>query len=139
MKNKKVITFRYFVPYIVRFLVLGVILSFITIITYYFSQGMEKSLVALLNGLTISSAFGLFLTLFAFLHLNGYLNFFVYGFSSFTSLFSKNSERKYKDLNTYNELKKVERHGKTHYYLGYLFATLIFIIILIIVYFVSQY
>ncbi len=139
MKNKKVITFRYFVPYIVRFLVLGAILSIITIITYYFSIGMEKSLVALMNGLTISSAIGLAVSLFAFLHLNGYLNFFAYGFSSFTCLFTKNSERKYKDLNAYNEIKKVERHGKIHYYLGYLFSTIVFIIVLIVVYFVLVY
>lgn len=109
----------------------------ITLLVYFLSSGMQMSLIAGLNGLTISAAIGLVFTLFAFMYLYGFLNFIVYGFSSMSTIFSKNATRKYKDLHEYNEIKKVERHGKSHYYLGYLFSSLVFVIALIIVYIIS--
>ncbi len=131
--------FKNFMPYLIRFLVLGCILTAVTLLTYFLSSGMERSIVAGLNGLTISSVIGLVYTLFAFMYFYGYLNFVSYGFSSMSTIFSKNATRKYKDLHEYNEIKKRERHGKTHYFLAYLVASGVFVIALIVVYIIQAY
>ena len=45
-----------------------------------------------------------------------------------------NVNKKYKDLKEYNEIKKIERAGKTCYFLSYIIVSSLYLIALIVVF-----
>ena len=46
----------------------------------------------------------------------------------------KNVNKKYEDLKEYNEIKKIERAGKTYYFLSYIIVSSLYLIALIVVF-----
>ena len=90
--------------------------------------------ISLLDGLLIATVIGFATSLFTYLVYSGSLNFVSYGFSTFGSIFNKNVNKKYKDLKEYNEIKKIERAGKTYYFLSYILVSSLYLIALIVVF-----
>ena len=90
--------------------------------------------ISLLDGLLVATVIGFATSLFTYLVYSGSLNFVSYGFSTFGSIFNKNVNKKYKDLKEYNEIKKMERAGKTYYFLSYIIVSSLYLIALIVVF-----
>ena len=110
------------------------ILLAITLLIYFFELNTPMTTISLLDGLLIATVIGFATSLFTYLVYSGSLNFVSYGFSTFGSIFNKNVNKKYKDLKEYNEIKKMERAGKTYYFLSYIIVSSLYLIALIVVF-----
>ena len=136
MKKKvnQITNFKYYLPYFIRGIIAFFILLAITLLIYFFELNTPMTTISLLDGLLIATVIGFATSLFTYLVYSGSLNFVSYGFSTFGSIFNKNVNKKYKDLKEYNEIKKMERAGKTYYFLSYIIVSSLYLIALIVVF-----
>ncbi len=104
----------------------------ITLLVYFFELNTPQTIISLLDGLLVSTICGYATSLFTYLVYSGSLNFVAYGFSAFGSIFNKNVNKKYKDLKEYNDVKKIERAGKTYYFLSYVIVSSVYLVGLIV-------
>ena len=133
-KANQITNFKYYLPYFIRGIIAFFILLALTLLIYFFELNTPKSTISLLDGLLIATVVGFATSLFTYLVYSGSLNFVSYGFSTFGSIFNKNVNKKYKDLKEYNEIKKMERAGKTYYFLSYIIVSSLYLIALIVVF-----
>ena len=133
-KANQITNFKYYLPYFIRGIIAFFILLAITLLIYFFELNTPMTTISLLDGLLISTVVGFATSLFTYLVYSGSLNFVSYGFSTFGSIFNKNVNKKYKDLKEYNEIKKMERAGKTYYFLSYILVSSLYLIALIVVF-----
>ena len=133
-KANQITNFKYYLPYFIRGIIAFFILLALTLLIYFFELNTPMTTISLLDGLLISTVVGFATSLFTYLVYSGSLNFVSYGFSTFGSIFNKNVNKKYKDLKEYNEIKKIERAGKTYYFLSYILVSSLYLIALIIVF-----
>lgn len=133
-KENQITNFKYYLPYFIRGIIAFFILLAITLLIYFFELNTPMTTISLLDGLLIATVIGFATSLFTYLVYSGSLNFVSYGFSTFGSIFNKNVNKKYKDLKEYNEIKKIERAGKTYYFLSYIIVSSLYLIALIIVF-----
>ena len=133
-KANQITNFKYYLPYFIRGIIAFFILLAITLLIYFFELNTPKSTISLLDGLLVATIIGFATSLFTYLVYSGSLNFVSYGFSTFGSIFNKNVNKKYKDLKEYNEIKKMERAGKTYYFLSYIIVSSLYLIALIVVF-----
>lgn len=133
-KANQITNFKYYLPYFIRGIIAFFILLAITLLIYFFELNTPMTTISLLDGLLIATVVGFATSLFTYLVYSGSLNFVSYGFSTFGSIFNKNVNKKYKDLKEYNEIKKMERAGKTYYFLSYIIVSSLYLIALIIVF-----
>ena len=133
-KANQITNFKYYLPYFIRGIIAFFILLAITLLIYFFELNTPMTTISLLDGLLISTVVGFATSLFTYLVYSGSLNFVSYGFSTFGSIFNKNVNKKYKDLKEYNEIKKIERAGKTYYFLSYIIVSSLYLIALIVVF-----
>ena len=133
-KPNQITNFKYYLPYFIRGIIAFFILLAITLLIYFFELNTPMTTISLLDGLLIATVIGFATSLFTYLVYSGSLNFVSYGFSTFGSIFNKNVNKKYKDLKEYNEIKKMERAGKTYYFLSYIIVSSLYLIALIAVF-----
>lgn len=133
-KANQITNFKYYLPYFIRGIIAFFILLALTLLIYFFELNTPMTTISLLDGLLIATVIGFATSLFTYLVYSGSLNFISYGFSTFGSIFNKNVNKKYKDLKEYNEIKKIERAGKTYYFLSYIIVSSLYLIALIIVF-----
>ena len=133
-KANQITNFKYYLPYFIRGIIAFFILLAITLLVYFFELNTPMTTISLLDGLLIATIIGFATSLFTYLVYSGSLNFVSYGFSTFGSIFNKNVNKKYKDLKEYNEIKKMERAGKTYYFLSYIIVSSLYLITLIVVF-----
>ena len=133
-KANQITNFKYYLPYFIRGIIAFFILLAITLLIYFFELNTPMTTISLLDGLLIATVIGFATSLFTYLVYSGSLNFVSYGFSTFGSIFNKNVNKKYKDLKEYNEIKKMERAGKTYYFLSYIIVSSLYLIALIAVF-----
>ena len=133
-KANQITNFKYYLPYFIRGIIAFFILLAITLLVYFFELNTPMTTISLLDGLLIATVIGFATSLFTYLVYSGSLNFVSYGFSTFGSIFNKNVNKKYKDLKEYNEIKKIERAGKTYYFLSYIIVSSLYLIALIVVF-----
>ena len=133
-KANQITNFKYYLPYFIRGIIAFFILLALTLLIYFFELNTPMTTISLLDGLLISTVVGFATSLFTYLVYSGSLNFVSYGFSTFGSIFNKNVNKKYKDLKEYNEIKKMERAGKTYYFLSYILVSSLYLIALIVVF-----
>ena len=133
-KANQITNFKYYLPYFIRGIIAFFILLAITLLIYFFELNTPMTTISLLDGLLIATVVGFATSLFTYLVYSGSLNFVSYGFSTFGSIFNKNVNKKYKDLKEYNEIKKMERAGKTYYFLSYILVSSLYLIALIVVF-----
>ena len=133
-KANQITNFKYYLPYFIRGIIAFFILLAITLLIYFFELNTPMTTISLLDGLLIATVIGFATSLFTYLVYSGSLNFVSYGFSTFGSIFNKNVNKKYKDLKEYNEIKKMERAGKTYYFLSYIIVSSLYLIVLIVVF-----
>lgn len=133
-KENQITNFIYYLPYFIRGIIAFFILLAITLLIYFFELNTPMTTISLLDGLLIATVIGFATSLFTYLVYSGSLNFVSYGFSTFGSIFNKNVNKKYKDLKEYNEIKKIERAGKTYYFLSYIIVSSLYLIALIVVF-----
>ena len=133
-KANQITNFKYYLPYFIRGIIAFFILLALTLLIYFFELNTPMTTISLLDGLLIATVIGFATSLFTYLVYSGSLNFVSYGFSTFGSIFNKNVNKKYKDLKEYNEIKKMERAGKTYYFLSYIFVSSLYLIALIVVF-----
>lgn len=133
-KANQITNFKYYLPYFIRGIIAFFILLALTLLIYFFELNTPMTIISLLDGLLIATVIGFATSLFTYLVYSGSLNFVSYGFSTFGSIFNKNVNKKYKDLKEYNEIKKIERAGKTYYFLSYIIVSSLYLIALIIVF-----
>ena len=133
-KANQITNFKYYLPYFIRGIIAFFILLALTLLIYFFELNTPMTTISLLDGLLIATVIGFATSLFTYLVYSGSLNFVSYGFSTFGSIFNKNVNKKYKDLKEYNEIKKMERAGKTYYFLSYIIVSSLYLIALIIVF-----
>ena len=133
-KANQITNFKYYLPYFIRGIIAFFILLAITLLIYFFELNTPMTTISLLDGLLIATIIGFATSLFTYLVYSGSLNFVSYGFSTFGSIFNKNVNKKYKDLKEYNEIKKMERAGKTYYFLSYILVSSLYLIALIVVF-----
>ena len=133
-KANQITNFKYYLPYFIRGIIAFFILLAITLLIYFFELNTPMTTISLLDGLLVATIIGFATSLFTYLVYSGSLNFVSYGFSTFGSIFNKNVNKKYKDLKEYNEIKKMERAGKTYYFLSYIIVSSLYLIALIIVF-----
>ena len=133
-KANQITNFKYYLPYFIRGIIAFFILLALTLLIYFFELNTPMTTISLLDGLLVATIIGFATSLFTYLVYSGSLNFVSYGFSTFGSIFNKNVNKKYKDLKEYNEIKKIERAGKTYYFLSYILVSSLYLIALIIVF-----
>lgn len=133
-KANQITNFKYYLPYFIRGIIAFFILLAITLLIYFFELNTPMTTISLLDGLLVATIIGFATSLFTYLVYSGSLNFVSYGFSTFGSIFNKNVNKKYKDLKEYNEIKKMERAGKTYYFLSYIIVSSLYLIALIVVF-----
>lgn len=133
-KANQITNFKYYLPYFIRGIIAFFILLALTLLIYFFELNTPMTIISLLDGLLIATVVGFATSLFTYLVYSGSLNFVSYGFSTFGSIFNKNVNKKYKDLKEYNEIKKMERAGKTYYFLSYIIVSSLYLIALIVVF-----
>ena len=133
-KANQITNFKYYLPYFIRGIIAFFILLALTLLIYFFELNTPMTTISLLDGLLIATIIGFATSLFTYLVYSGSLNFVSYGFSTFGSIFNKNVNKKYKDLKEYNEIKKMERAGKTYYFLSYIIVSSLYLIALIVVF-----
>ena len=133
-KANQITNFKYYLPYFIRGIIAFFILLAITLLIYFFELNTPMTTISLLDGLLVATVIGFATALFTYLVYSGSLNFVSYGFSTFGSIFNKNVNKKYKDLKEYNEIKKMERAGKTYYFLSYIIVSSLYLIALIVVF-----
>lgn len=133
-KENQITNFIYYLPYFIRGIIAFFILLALTLLIYFFELNTPMTTISLLDGLLIATVIGFATSLFTYLVYSGSLNFVSYGFSTFGSIFNKNVNKKYKDLKEYNEIKKIERAGKTYYFLSYIIVSSLYLIALIVVF-----
>ena len=133
-KANQITNFKYYLPYFIRGIIAFFILLAITLLVYFFELNTPMTTISLLDGLLVATVIGFATSLFTYLVYSGSLNFVSYGFSTFGSIFNKNVNKKYKDLKEYNEIKKMERAGKTYYFLSYIIVSSLYLIALIVVF-----
>ena len=133
-KANQITNFKYYLPYFIRRIIAFFILLALTLLIYFFELNTPMTTISLLDGLLIATVVGFATSLFTYLVYSGSLNFVSYGFSTFGSIFNKNVNKKYKDLKEYNEIKKMERVGKTYYFLSYIIVSSLYLIALIVVF-----
>ena len=133
-KANQITNFKYYLPYFIRGIIAFFILLAITLLIYFFELNTPMTTISLLDGLLVATVIGFATSLFTYLVYSGSLNFVSYGFSTFGSIFNKNVNKKYKDLKEYNEIKKMERVGKTYYFLSYIIVSSLYLIALIVVF-----
>ena len=133
-KANQITNFKYYLPYFIRGIIAFFILLAITLLIYFFELNTPMTTISLLDGLLVATVVGFATSLFTYLVYSGSLNFVSYGFSTFGSIFNKNVNKKYKDLKEYNEIKKIERAGKTYYFLSYIIVSSLYLIALIVVF-----
>lgn len=133
-KANQITNFKYYLPYFIRGIIAFFILLAITLLIYFFELNTPMTTISLLDGLLVATVIGFATSLFTYLVYSGSLNFVSYGFSTFGSIFNKNVNKKYKDLKEYNEIKKIERAGKTYYFLSYILVSSLYLIALIVVF-----
>ena len=133
-KENQITNFKYYLPYFIRGIIAFFILLALTLLIYFFELNTPMTTISLLDGLLIATVIGFATSLFTYLVYSVSLNFVYYGFSTFGSLFNKNVNKKYKDLKEYNEIKKIERAGKTYYFLSYIIVSSLYLIALIAVF-----
>ncbi|MDD6468449.1 MAG: DUF3899 domain-containing protein [Bacilli bacterium] len=133
-KANQITNFKYYLPYFIRGIIAFFILLALTLLIYFFELNTPMTTISLLDGLLIATVIGFATSLFTYLVYSGSLNFVSYGFSTFGSIFNKNVNKKYKDLKEYNEIKKIERAGKTYYFLSYILVSSLYLIALIVVF-----
>lgn len=133
-KANQITNFKYYLPYFIRGIIAFFILLAITLLIYFFELNTPMTTISLLDGLLVATIIGFATSLFTYLVYSGSLNFVSYGFSTFGSIFNKNVNKKYKDLKEYNEIKKIERAGKTYYFLSYILVSSLYLIALIVVF-----
>lgn len=133
-KANQITNFKYYLPYFIRGIIAFFILLAITLLIYFFELNTPMTTISLLDGLLVATVIGFATSLFTYLVYSGSLNFVSYGFSTFGSIFNKNVNKKYKDLKEYNEIKKIERAGKTYYFLSYIIVSSLYLIALIVVF-----
>ena len=133
-KANQITNFKYYLPYFIRGIIAFFILLALTLLIYFFELNTPMTTISLLDGLLVASIIGFATSLFTYLVYSGSLNFVSYGFSTFGSIFNKNVNKKYKDLKEYNEIKKMERAGKTYYFLSYIIVSSLYLIALIVVF-----
>lgn len=133
-KANQITNFKYYLPYFIRGIIAFFILLALTLLIYFFELNTPMTTISLLDGLLVATVIGFATSLFTYLVYSGSLNFVSYGFSTFGSIFNKNVNKKYKDLKEYNEIKKIERAGKTYYFLSYIIVSSLYLITLIIVF-----
>ena len=133
-KANQITNFKYYLPYFIRGIIAFFILLALTLLIYFFELNTPMTTISLLDGLLIATVIGFATSLFPYLVYSGSLNFVSYGFSTFGSIFNKNVNKKYKDLKEYNEIKKIERAGKTYYFLSYILVSSLYLIALIVVF-----
>lgn len=133
-KANQITNFKYYLPYFIRGIIAFFILLALTLLIYFFELNTPMTTISLLDGLLVATVIGFATSLFTYLVYSGSLNFVSYGFSTFGSIFNKNVNKKYKDLKEYNEIKKIERAGKTYYFLSYIIVSSLYLIALIIVF-----
>lgn len=133
-KANQITNFKYYLPYFIRGIIAFFILLALTLLIYFFELNTPMTIISLLDGLLIATVIGFATSLFTYLVYSGSLNFVSYGFSTFGSIFNKNVNKKYKDLKEYNEIKKMERAGKTYYFLSYIIVSSLYLIALIVVF-----
>ena len=133
-KANQITNFKYYLPYFIRGIIAFFILLTIILLIYFFELNTPMTTISLLDGLLIATVIGFATSLFTYLVYSGSLNFVSYGFSTFGSIFNKNVNKKYKDLKEYNEIKKMERAGKTYYFLSYIIVSSLYLIALIVVF-----
>ena len=133
-KANQITNFKYYLPYFIRGIIAFFILLAITLLIYFFELNTPMTTISLLDGLLVATIIGFATSLFTYLVYSGSLNFVSYGFSTFGSIFNKNVNKKYKDLKEYNEIKKIERAGKTYYFLSYIIVSSLYLIALIVVF-----
>ena len=129
-KANQITNFKYYLPYFIRGIIAFFILLALTLLIYFFELNTPMTTISLLDGLLIATVIGFATSLFTYLVYSGSLNFVSYGFSTFGSIFNKNVNKKYKDLKEYNEIKKMERAGKTYYFLSYIIVSSLYLIAL---------
>ena len=133
-KANQITNFKYYLPYFIRGIIAFFILLAITLLIYFFELNTPMTTISLLDGLLVATVIGFATSLFTYLVYSGSLNFVSYGFSTFGSIFNKHVNKKYKDLKEYNEIKKMERAGKTYYFLSYIIVSSLYLIALIVVF-----
>ena len=133
-KANQITNFKYYLPYFIRGIIAFFILLALTLLIYFFELNTPMTTISLLDGLLVATVIGFATSLFTYLIYSGSLNFVSYGFSTFGSIFNKNVNKKYKDLKEYNEIKKMERAGKTYYFLSYIIVSSLYLIALIVVF-----
>lgn len=133
-KENQITNFKYYLPYFIRGIIAFFILLALTLLIYFFELNTPMTTISLLDGLLVATVIGFATSLFTYLVYSGSLNFVSYGFSTFGSIFNKNVNKKYKDLKEYNEIKKIERAGKTYYFLSYIIVSSLYLIALIVVF-----
>ena len=133
-KANQITNFKYYLPYFIRGIIAFFILLALTLLIYFFELNTPMTTISLLDGLLVATIIGFATSLFTYLVYSGSLNFVSYGFSTFGSIFNKNVNKKYKDLKEYNEIKKIERAGKTYYFLSYIIVSSLYLIALIVVF-----
>ena len=133
-KTNQITNFKYYLPYFIRGIIAFFILLALTLLIYFFELNTPMTTISLLDGLLIATVIGFATALFTYLVYSGSFNFVSYGFSTFGSIFNKNVNKKYKDLKEYNEIKKIERAGKTYYFLSYILVSSLYLIALIVVF-----
>lgn len=133
-KANQITNFKYYLPYFIRGIIAFFILLALTLLIYFFELNTPMTTISLLDGLLVATVIGFATSLFTYLVYSGSLNFVSYGFSTFGSIFNKNVNKKYKDLKEYNEIKKMERAGKTYYFLSYILVSSLYLIALIVVF-----
>ena len=133
-KANQITNFKYYLPYFIRGIIAFFILLALTLLIYFFELNTPMTTISLLDGLLVATIIGFATSLFTYLVYSGSLNFVSYGFSTFGSIFNKNVNKKYKDLKEYNEIKKMERVGKTYYFLSYIIVSSLYLIALIVVF-----
>ena len=133
-KANQITNFKYYLPYFIRGIIAFFILLAITLLIYFFELNTPMTTISLLDGLLVATIIGFATSLFIYLVYSGSLNFVFYGFSTFGSIFNKHVNKKYKDLKEYNEIKKMERAGKTYYFLSYIIVSSLYLIALIVVF-----
>lgn len=133
-KANQITNFKYYLPYFIRGIIAFFILLALTLLIYFFELNTPMTTISLLDGLLVATVIGFATSLLTYLVYSGSLNFVSYGFSTFGSIFNKNVNKKYKDLKEYNEIKKIERAGKTYYFLSYIIVSSLYLIALIIVF-----
>lgn len=125
MTRRKVI---YLLINITIYLVIGLLVFLLV----FFLYNNGPNIVSASDGAFISSGILFTLSLFSFSFFNGYFDLFLYGFSVFPSMFSKDLIRKYDDLHDYKEIKEIKRRHKRKNYLAPLIAGTLYLIIAVI-------